>query len=419
MGFWDRPVETMHRERLRVRQWGRLTQGLAAVFPNNLFYRKRWQAAGIGDASEIDSWDAFFHLPYTTKTDLIDDQLANPPFGTNRTEPATFVRVHQTSGTSGEPLRWRDTEESWQWWARCWATVFSAAGVGRQDRCFFAFSFGPFIGFWSALEGARLVEAMAISGGGQSSADRLHHMIDLQATVLLCTPTYALHLAAQARDLGLTERLSLRRSIHAGEPGASIPETRERIGEGLGAEVFDHTGLTEVGATGFECEAHPGGPHLNEAEFVFEVTAEGELVVTNLGRWGSPVIRYRTGDRVVLDDRPCACSRTFGRLAGGILGRVDDMITIRGVNVFPSALESIVRRFPEVDEFQLQVSRPHALDELRIVLDCRSARDGLARMVADEVQRQVGLRVEVWLAPAGSLPRFDLKARRLVRAGSG
>ncbi len=415
MGFWSRPLETADRESLRRRQWQRLSAGLPLLFHNNPFYRRRWLDAGLRDAAEIDSWEAFFSLPYTTKQELTEDQRLNPPFGTNSTEPARFVRVHQTSGTSDVPLRWRDTEESWRWWARCWAYVFSAAGVGRDDRCFFAFSFGPFIGFWSALEGARLVEAMAISGGAQSSADRLRHMAELEATVLLCTPTYALHLANLASETGLRSRLRLRRSIHAGEPGASIPETREQIARGLGAEVFDHTGLTEAGATGFECEAHPGGPHLNEAEFVFEVTGEGELVVTNLGRWGSPVVRYRTGDRVVLEEAPCPCGRSFSRLRGGILGRVDDMITVRGVNVFPSTLEAILRRYPEVEEFQFQLSRREALDELRIVVDCRASPHGLTQAIATEVQHQLGLRVDVVLAPPGSLPRFELKARRLIR----
>ncbi len=416
--FWARTLETAEPEPLRQHQWERLGGGLAHVFRNNPFYRSRWQAEGITGAADIDSWEAFSSLPYTTKQELVDDQLTHPPFGTNRTAPASFIRAHQTSGTSGAPLRWRDTEESWQWWARCWAYVLTAAGVTREDRCFFAFSFGPFIGFWSAFEGVRLVEALAISGGAQSSAERLRHMVDLEATVLLCTPTYALHLGDLAEETDLRGKLQLRRAIHAGEPGASIPETREQIARGLGVEVFDHTGLTEVGATGFECEAHPGGPHLNEAEFIFEVTLEGELIVTNLGRWGSPVVRYRTGDRVVLDEGTCACGRTFRRLRGGILGRVDDMITVRGVNVFPSALEAIVRRYPEVEEFRFEVSRQGPLDELRILLDCRSARDGLAPAIATDIHHQLGLRVTVALVPAGSLPRFEMKARRLVRLPS-
>jgi phenylacetate-CoA ligase len=181
-----------------------------------------------------------------------------------------------------------------------------------------------------------------------------------------------------------------------------------------------------VGAYGFECAAQTG-LHVNELEFVAEVLDPetgrpagpgevGELTLTNLGRWGSPVFRYRSGDRVRLAATPCACGRTFARLEGGILGRVDDMLVIRGVNVFPSALEGIVRRFDAVDEFQIEVFQRGAMDEVRLLLEIDGhAPDTVAGRVAEAVRRDVGIRIEVAAVPARSLPRYELKARRVVR----
>ena len=292
------------------------------------------------------------------------DQAAHPPFGTNLTYPLDrYVRVHQTSGTSGAPLRWLDTQESWDWWARCWGFVLRGAGLGAQDRVFFPFSFGLFVGFWAGFEGARAIGALVIPGGGQDSAQRLAAIEALGATAICCTPSYALHLAEEARARGLDlNKLGVRTTVHAGEPGAGIPSVRARIEEAWGARAFDHAGMTEMGAYGFEC-ADQAGLHVNESEFIAEVidpatgqsAEEGELVLSNLGRAGSPLLRYLTGDRVRVAGGPCACGRTFLRLAGGILGRVDDMLIVRGVNVFPSALEGIVRRFPAVDEFLIEV----------------------------------------------------------------
>src|SRR5439155_17251552 len=254
-----------------------------------------------------------------------------------------YVRLHQTSGTTGRPLRFLDTAESWQWWKDVWQFIYRGAGVTAADRIFFCFSFGPFVGFWSAFAGAEQLGALCLTGGAMTTAERVATIQALDAPVLMCTPTYALRLAEVARDDGVDlSRSALRVSIHAGEPGASIPATRSRIEETFGVTCFDHTGATEIGPTGFSCSARDG-VHLIEREFVVEIRAEdgsvaeegeGELVLTNLGRWCSRAIRYRTGDRVRATRGPCACGRTFVKLAGGILGRMDDMLTVRGVNVF-------------------------------------------------------------------------------------
>jgi len=424
--FFDRDVETLGLDALRAKQWQRLQSLARAIYPANPFIARKWKAAGLSGAEDLRGWDDFSRLPFTVKSELVDDQAANPPFGTSLTYPLErYIRVHQTSGTTGTALRWLDTDESWVWWARCWCFVLRGAGLGPGARIFFPFSFGLFVGFWAGFEGARALGAMAIPGGGQDSAQRLAAIESLGATAICCTPSYALHLAEAARERGVELRkLGLRAMVHAGEPGAGIPAVRARIEEAWGARAYDHSGMTEMGAYGFECAAQ-SGLHVNESEFIAEVidpatgapAREGELVLSNLGRAGSPVLRYRTGDRVRLAEQPCGCGRTFARLEGGILGRVDDMLIVRGVNVFPSALEGIVRRFPAVDEFMIEIYRRTEMDEVRLLVEISGAAD-VPAAVREAIRVDLGIRVEVVPVPARSLPRYELKARRLVRRAS-
>jgi len=266
---------------------------------------------------------------------------------------------------------------------------------------------------------------MMIPGGGRDSLQRLELMRETGTTALCCTPTYALRLAEVARESDFDMRmLTVRATVHAGEPGANVPATKRRIEEAWGAKCYDHAGASEVGAHSFECEAQPGGSHVIESEFIVEVlnpqTGEsvplgqrGELVITNLGRFGFPVIRYRTGDMVALNTAPCACGRTFARYEGGILGRADDMVTVRGVNVFPSAVENIVRRFKEVDEFRVTVRTVREMDEMDIEVELADgANPALAAAVGQAIDSALSFRPNVSLVPRGTLPRFELKARR-------
>jgi phenylacetate-CoA ligase len=419
---FDRTLETLAPERLRDHQWRRFRDMAAELLATNRFVARKWRAAGVASVEDLRGWDDFRRLPLTRKTELVDDQAANPPFGTNLTYPVErYVRVHQTSGTSGAPLRWLDTQESWEWWARCWGFVLSGAGVGPTDRVFFPFSFGLFIGFWAGFEGTRALGALAIPGGGQDSPTRLASMEALGATVLVCTPSYALHLAEVARERGIDlAKLPVKITVHAGEPGAGIPTVRARIEGGWGARAFDHGGMTEIGAYGYECAAQ-AGLHVIESEFIVEVidpvsgapARDGELVLTNLGRVGSPAVRYRTGDHVCLADTPCPCARTFTRLEGGILGRLDDMLIVRGVNVFPAAIEGVVRRFPAIDEFQIEVFRAGELDEVRVLVEVGDE-VGASRL-QEALRASLGIRFEVTPVPLRSLPRYELKARRVVR----
>ena len=355
----------------------------------------------------------------TTKAELLADQDLHPPFGSNLTYPPDrYVRLHQTSGSSGDhPLRWLDTAESWEWWERIWAEhVYGAAGVTSSDRVFFAFSFGPFVGFWSAFGGAQRLGAMCISGGAMTSEQRARSILELDATVLMCTPTYALRLADVGRSLGLDlSASSVRVTLHAGEPGASIPSTRSAIEAAWSAVAFDHTGMTELGPTGVSCAARDG-VHLIESEFIFEVAADGELIATNLGRWGMPLVRYRTGDRVVVSRDPCTCGSPFVKVLGGIQGRVDDMFTVRGVNLFPSQVEDIVRRHPEVVEFVIEHRRERQMDEVTVLVET-SGEDFSVDGLEAELRAALGVRLGCAVVPAGTLPRTEMKARRVLRRG--
>ena len=413
------------REKLQIE---RLQTLLRAALATNEFYREKYIGHGIDQIESIINLTA---LPFTTKSELVQNQLDYPPFGSDLTDPLeNYIRIHQTSGTTGKPLYWLDTEKSWNWWADCWKLIFEAAGVTSRDRIYFAFSFGPFIGFWAGWEGARHIGALAISGGAQSTAQRIKAIIDYGATVLVCTPTYALHMASEAQKAGidLARDSAVKTTIHAGEPGASIPSTKKIIEQSWGAKCFDHAGATEVGAFGFQCLSQPAAIHINETEFIAEVidpltgTAskegkQGELVITNLGRAGSPVIRYRTGDLVAPSREACPCGRAFLLLRGGVLGRVDDMVVVRGVNVFPSAVENVIREFPEIEEFRIEILERQAMREIKLVLEAKAGESitGFRDQVIARVRERIGLRPEIELVPPGTLPRFELKAKRFFK----
>jgi phenylacetate-CoA ligase len=398
---------------------------LGAILPRNPFWSRKLSTAAVPpDLSRI---------PFTTKEEVSQDQAEHPPYGTNLTYPLErYVRLHQTSGTRGRPVRWLDDPESWDWVLGCWKRIYEKIGLRPADRLLFAFSFGPFLGFWAAFEGAQRLGSFCLAAGGLSTSARLRLLIDNEITLVCCTPTYALRLAeaAEAEHLDLAKS-PVRALLVAGEPGGSIPATRERIQTAWGARVFDHYGMTEIGSLGIECPEQPGGFHLLETECIAEILdpstgeavpagREGELVLTNLGRTGSPLLRYRTGDRVVADPKPCPCGSPFVRLRGGVLGRADDMLIVRGMNVYPSALEAIIRRFPEAGEFRIVVRGPGASPtELRLEVEPRPGPvpAGLAQTLEDAIRNEILLRPEVVLVPAGSLPRGEMKAQRLWRDG--
>ena len=379
--------------------------------------------------------ESFARLPFTTKAELAADQLAHPPYGTNAPAGAAFTRLHQSSGTTtGKPLRWRDTARTWDWLLSCWTRSFPLMGLTAADRAFFPFSFGPFLGFWSAFESCSRLGVFTVSGGGMGSAARLGAILDHAITVVFATPTYALHLAELAAESGVDLAASpVRALVVAGEPGGAIPATRERIESVWGARVFDHYGLTEVGPVAMELRDAPRELAVLGDDYLAEVLAPGagdaappgelgELVVTNLGRVDAPLVRYRTGDlvRAVANPGPVAgVPGDWLRLDGGVVGRADDMLHVRGNNLYPSAIEAIVRKVSGVAEYQVEVRRDGALADIALRVEPHPGVDGpdLARRVAEAVRASLLFRVEVAPAPPGSLPRFEMKARRVITIG--
>ncbi|CAN5306826.1 phenylacetate--CoA ligase [soil metagenome] len=389
----------------------RLKTLLQSVRASNPFYRAKLSDVG----------DRLTELPFTTKAELAADQQSHPPYGTNLTEPREhYCRIHQTSGTStGQPLRWLDTPQSWDNLLYCWQISFPIMGLTRQDRIFFPFSFGPFLGFWTAFEAATRAGFFCVPGGGMTSTARLRFLLEHECTIVFATPTYALHLAELAAKEGIDLAASpVRGVVVAGEPGGSIAATRQRIEQVWGARVFDHYGMTEIGPVAVEAVDTPRCLTLLTSEYIVEVLEPetnheakvgeaGELVLTTLGRTASPLIRYRTGDLVRLN--------TAGQLDGGILGRADDMLHVRGNNLYPAALEAIIRRYREVAEYRIVVDHTGPLPDLEIELETASATvaDDVARAIRDELL----FRVAVSTVSAGTLPRFEMKAKRVVHRG--
>ena len=401
---------------IRTSQTRDLRALCSELVQSNPFYAPRLKAAGL-DFETLTPEEFSRAMPFTTRAEWTQDQVENPPFGTNLTYPMErYVRCFRTSGSTGQPMTWLDTAASLSSMLDVWERVFEAAGMVGQQRIFFAFSFGPFFGFWTAYGPAARLGHMCIPAGGASTKTRLKLLMDIQAEVVCCTPTYAIRMAHVADQEGIDlGKMNVKAIIVAGEPGGSIPSVRDHISEHWrGARVLDHHGMTEVGPVTYECPAEPGVLHVMEKHFLAEVV-EDELVLTTLRRNGSPLLRYRTGDVVSAERRtPCACGSEELRLLGGILGRKDDMVIVRGVNIFPSAIENIVRSMDDVDEYQVELFTSNDLAEMKV---CIESEGGAAscRELQRRFQEALLIRIPVELRPRGSLPRYDMKAKRWIR----
>lgn len=426
--------ESLSRPELAARQLDRLDALLFEVEEKNRFWKSKFNQAGI-KSHDIQSLEDFREIPLLTKQELVDNQNANPPFGTNLTYPLSdYSRLHQTSGTTGKPMRWLDTPESWDWFMECWAQIYRISGITSEDIFAFPFSFGPFIGFWAAFEGAQRIQNLSLTMGGMTSEARLKLILEMNATVVCCTPTYALRLIEVAEQLELPiAESAVRMIIVAGEPGGAVPAIRSRLEAAWDARVIDHWGMTDIGSLGIEPVQAPGGLLILETECIAEIinpeTQEpvqagelGELVITNLGRWGQPVIRYRTGDLVKAATQPCSSGYSLLRLEGGILGRADDMVTIRGNNVFPSSLDAIIREFPNVAEYRIVVTTKRSMPHMKIEIEPTSAIskssdqvEKLIHSVQQSIKDRLNFQAEVMPVEVESLPRFELKGKRFHR----
>lgn len=430
MAFFDDRMETLSRKDLESYQFSRLQGLLGKVMASDGFYREKYRKAGV-DIGSIRSLKDIKRLPFTEKKEFENDQISNPPFGTALTEPlVNYVQYHQTTGTTGRPLRMLDTKESWDWRGRCCCYVLSAAGVSAKDTMLFAFNFGPYTAFWVLYEGACKTGCLVVPTGGWTTEQRVEAILENRVTVVAGTPTYVLRLAAAAaemgRDLGGSAVHTL---VLSGERGAMDPGKRAKIESAWGAKCYDFIGQTEVGSWGFQCERSEYTAHILESEFIAEIIdpetgeevppgEEGELVLTNLGRGCNPAIRFRSHDIVKASGGVCGCGRTFRLLAGGVLGRQDEMVKIRGINLFPSSVGLVVEKHLEPGyEYQIIAFQAQDRDEMKIVVEGGGQPEAWGRLKDDlgsELKRMFNLGFRIEVVDKGSLPRYEYKAKRFV-----
>jgi phenylacetate-CoA ligase len=434
--YWNPKNETLPREDLRRLQLVKLRRMAEWAYANSAFHRARWDAAGFRP-EQLATLDDLRRMPFMTREEWMASISEQPLFGDlPTTDQAHAIRYHLTSGTSGRtPIRVLDGTKDWQWIAEMWCYGLWGFGVRPEDVMYVAFGYGQFIGFWGLHYGGEKLGALVIPGGAQTTEARVKLLLEMGATTVASTPTYALRLWQQAAEMGidLAKESKVKRVILSGEPAGSIPAVKRQLEEAWGAKCGDTAGMTELGTIMiFECERQHG-THIIEDHFIEEVvnpaTGEpvgygelGERVVTSFGRGFIPVMRYRTKDMVVkVPHTTCDCGRTYDLYDGGIRGRWDDMKLIRGTNVYPSAVEAIVREHSAIDEFQIYLWRDDIRDEITIKIELKPGREAEWPALGETLARELALahenlRFNVDLMEPGTLPRFELKARRLVDA---
>ena len=433
--YWNPHTETLPRDRLDALQARKLRDLLAWTLEHAPWQAERLRSAGVTSPDAIRSLDDVRRIPFLTRAEWMESQEADPPYGAVLAAPAeAAIRYHTTSGTSGRrPLAVLDGPKDWEWIAEMWCYGFWGFGVRPADTVFFAFGYGTFVGFWGAQYACEKIGCLVLPGGNMTTEARVRMLAENGATVVCSTPTYALRMAQEARKLGIDlPGSAVERLILSGEPAGSIPATKKLIEDQWGAMAGDTAGMTEVGTIiMFECDHQPGGAHLIEDHYLEEVIDPesgepvphgelGERVVTSFGRGFIPVLRYRTGDLVCrVPAERCGCGRGFDLYDGGIRGRVDDMKVVRGTNVYPRAVEAIVRRVADVEEFQVRLYTADGIrDEIEVLVELApDEADGdavLAELGRQLAEAHEGLRFGVRRAEPGSLPRFELKAKRLI-----
>jgi phenylacetate-CoA ligase len=432
--YWNPKTETLERDQLEALQLAKLRRQCEWAAARSPWYRRRFAAEGF-DPESLRSLEDIRRVPLLTREEWMASQEERPPYGElPAIGPEHAIRVHTTSGTTGKgPLRALDSRKDWAWIAEMWSYAIWGCGARPGDTAYVAFGYGSFIGFWGLHYAMEKVGVLNVPGGAQTTESRVLQIIDFGATVVAATPTYALRLAQEAERVGVDLRGSrVQRLILSGEPAGSIPQTKRLIEEQWGAKAFDTAGMTEIGTIMvFECSQQPGGTHIIEDNLIEEVLdpvslepvpygERGERVVTSFGRGAIPLIRYRTGDLVCrVPASRCSCGRGFDLYEGGILGRADDMKLVRGTNVYPRAIEAIVREFSEVEEFQTVITHEGIRDEITLRVEVSPTFSGDWDAFADQLHRRLahaheGLNFRIQRAEPGELPRFELKAKRTV-----
>lgn len=428
MPIWNAEYETMPREALEALQLRRLQATVQWVYERVPYYRNAMEAKGVRPR-DIRSLADIVKLPMTDKTALRDTY----PYGMFAVPLEEVVRVHSSSGTTGKPIVVGYTKGDLNTWSELTARIASAAGVTSEDRVQMAFLYGMFTGGWGMHYGIERVGATVFPAGAGNTERQLMMMQDFGTTALVCTPSYALYIAEVAEKAGIdVKALPLRVGLFGGEPSGE--GMREEIERRLGIIATDNYGLSEVMGPGVsgECE-HQCGLHMAEDHFFFEVVdpesgapvkkgEEGELIITTLTKEAFPVLRYRTHDLTVIDESPCECGRTLARMQK-VRSRTDDMLIIRGVNVFPSQIEDVLFKIEGIEpHYLIVIGRDGAMDDIEVQIevaeeifsDVMADMVAFTKSVAERIYSVIGLHAKVRLVEPGTIERTAGKAKRVI-----
>ncbi len=431
--YWFRDIETASKEELDDLILFKIKNVLHYAYENSGFYQRKWGKAGF-HPNDVSSLKDFEQVPITTKEEIREDMEQYAPFGSNVCIPRSEVhRIQGTSGTTGKPTVFSFGKEDWERIAEQHARIMWSFGVRPSDLVFIGSPLSLYIGSWGALIGAERLGAQTFPfGAGQAGQTEkaISWLHEVKPTVFYGTPSYALYLAEKAKALGIDPKeFGFRILFFSGEPGAGIPSTKKKIEDTFGGICIDSGTMAEVTPwmSNTECE-HRQGVHLWQDVVYTEVLdkdtkelvpygGEGVPVYTPLERTSQPVIRYWSGDLTTWTDEPCACGRVYPRLPRGIYGRIDDMVTVRGVNVYASLVENVIRKIDGIsNEFVMIVSRENIMDEVTVQCETTGARkdEELIMQISADLKKETGVKIHVELLPLGSLERTQFKAKRVI-----
>lgn len=430
--FWNRHTETMPRAQLDALHLQRLQALVHYVYERSPFYRNKFDDARL-KPSDIRSLEDFkTKVPLTDKSEFIDHQLANPPYGSTLAVSLDLVSHHcETSGTTGKPLAIPYSMYDTVRFGESWIYGFWALGIRPIDSFYFAFGWGNFAGFWSAYWAARRLGCRVISGGGLDTKGHIHAIMRQKPTVLISTPTFALRMAAVAHEMGIdVSKSSIKYTYHAGEPGpTALPAMRTQIEKAWGAKAGELLGIAEIDALGPGCP-NGDGVHVNEMN-VFSWTMDpatgretpegeiGEHIVTSYANTAQPLLNYRSHD-LVRRRLMCSCSRTWGKLDGSVLGRTDFMVTVRGTNVYQTAVENLIGEMPEVTHsYEIVLTREDENDAMTVRFEPTKgvAQDRwgrIAQQMGDRIHHALRVRLRCEPVPPDTLPKYELKTKRII-----
>ena len=427
--YFQKDFECMSKEDIKRVQSEKLVKQVKYVYDNVECYRKRMDEAGV-KPEDIKSIDDITKLPFTYKSDLRDYY----PYGLFAKPLSEIVELHASSGTTGKRIVVGYTKNDLDMWASCAARMLSAIGATKEDIIQISYGYGLFTGGFGLHYGAEKLGLTVIPISSGNTERQIETMIDFKATILACTPSYAMYLAETAEKMGVVDKLSLKAGIFGAEPWTE--EMRKQIEEKLHIKAYDIYGLTEIVGPGvaYECDAQ-GGMHVNEDHFILEridpETLEpvtdpnklGEIVFSTIDREGAPLLRYRTRDLGTINPTPCKCGRTFVRLSKP-QGRSDDMLIIRGVNVFPSQIEEVLLKNPEgiTANYQIVVDRVNNTDTLDLYVemnpdlfaDDMASIERLQKQLVDKLRNVLGMGAKVTLVNPNSIARSEGKAKRVI-----